>query len=103
MPARFPALTEFSLRPAPGHRSLAGGDGVVRELELLRPLSVSILSERRVLPPFGLAGGAPGRTGRNLWNGRDVGGKASFDASAGDRVRIETPGGGGYGEPSSRR
>jgi len=97
--ARFPVrLTEFSLRPGSGGAGRwPGGDGVVREIELLRPLSVSILSERRVRPPFGLAGGAPGRTGRNLWNGRDVGGKASFDASAGDRVRIETPGGGGYG------
>jgi N-methylhydantoinase B len=60
---------------------------------------VSILSERRVHAPFGLFGGAAGGRGRNLHNDRDVGGKASFDALPGDRVRIETPGGGGFGAP----
>jgi N-methylhydantoinase B/oxoprolinase/acetone carboxylase alpha subunit len=102
--SRFPVrLIEFSLRRGSGGAGRwAGGDGVVREIELLRPLAVSILSERRDRAPFGLAGGEPGRPGRNLWNGRDVGGKASFAAAAGDRIRIETPGGGGYGPPSGR-
>jgi 5-oxoprolinase (ATP-hydrolysing) len=96
---RFPVrVTELSLRRGSGGRGkYPGGDGLVRELELLRPLRVSILSERRVLAPFGLAGGAPGALGRNLADGRDVGGRASFDAPAGTRIRIETPGGGGYG------
>jgi 5-oxoprolinase (ATP-hydrolysing) len=98
---RFPVrLTEFSLRRGSGGAGRwSGGEGVVREIELLEPLSVSILSERRERAPFGLAGGQPGQRGRNLWNGRDVGGKASFTAAAGDHIRIETPGGGGYGSP----
>ncbi len=99
--ARYPVrLLELSLRRGSGgagrHR---GGDGVVREIELLAPLEVSILSERRVRAPFGLLGGQPGATGRNLWNGRELGGRTRFRAAAGDRVRIETPGGGGFGEP----
>jgi 5-oxoprolinase (ATP-hydrolysing) len=101
---RYPVrLIEFSLRPGSGGAGRwPGGDGVVREIELLRPLSVSILSERRAIAPFGLDGGGPGRPGRNLWNGRDVGGKATFDARAGDRIRIETPGGGGFGRALPR-
>ena len=97
--SRFPVrLVEFSLRRGSGGGGTwRGGDGVVREIELLRPLDVSILSERRVRAPFGLAGGGDGAPGRNTHNGRDVGGKASFRAAAGDRIRIETPGGGGYG------
>jgi 5-oxoprolinase (ATP-hydrolysing) len=98
--ARFPVrLREFSLRPDSGgdgaHR---GGLGVTREFELLAPMRVSILSERRSRPPFGILGGQSGALGRNLHNGRDVGGKASFEAQAGDRIRVETPGGGGYGK-----
>ena len=97
--ARFPVrLWRFSLRLGSGgegrHR---GGDGVVRELEFLAPASVAILSERRVRAPFGLAGGASGARGRNLLNGRELSGRASFEVVAGDRVRIETPGGGGFG------
>jgi 5-oxoprolinase (ATP-hydrolysing) len=98
--ARFPVrLVEFSLRRGSGGEgAFRGGDGVVREFEMLRPMHVSVLSERRARAPFGLAGGAPGRPGRNCHDGREVGGKAAFDVAAGGRVRIETPGGGGYGE-----
>jgi len=71
----------------------------VRELEFLEPMQVSILSERRTRAPFGLAGGGPGEPGLNTHDGRDVGGKASFQVAAGERVRIATPGGGGYGTP----
>ena len=97
--ARFPVrLVRFSLRAGSGgagrHR---GGDGVIREIALLQRMRVSILSERRTRRPFGLAGGQPGAPGRNLHNGQDVGGKASFEAAAGDVIRIETPGGGGFG------
>ena len=97
--SRFPVrLLELSLRRGSGGAGRhAGGDGVVRELELLAPLEVSILSERRQLHPFGLGGGGPGATGRNLHNGREIAGRARFRAAAGDRVRIETPGGGGFG------
>jgi len=99
--AAYPVrLREFSIRRGSGGAGrFRGGDGLVREFELLEPMRVSILSERRTRGPFGLAGGQPGSAGRNLHNGRDVGGKATWEAAAGDRVRIETPGGGGYGKP----
>jgi N-methylhydantoinase B/oxoprolinase/acetone carboxylase alpha subunit len=102
---RFPArLLEFSIRAGSGgegrHR---GGDGVCRELEFLRPLEVSLLSERRSRAPFGLAGGGPGQPGKNLLNGRELPAKTSFGVEAGDRLRIETPGGGGYGAASIPR
>ncbi len=97
--SRFPVrVRAFEVRrDSGGSGRFKGGDGLIRELEFLRPVDVAILSERRTRPPFGLEGGDPGLAGRNLWNGRDVGGKAKFRAQAGDRVRIETPGGGGYG------
>ena len=103
--ARYPVrLRRFSLRPGSGGQGRhAGGDGVVRELELLAPMRVSILSERRTRRPFGVAGGGPGAPGRNTHGDRDVGGKASFDAAAGDIIRIETPGGGGFGAPEAPR
>ena len=97
--SRFPVrLREFSLRPGSGGNGIhRGGDGLIREFELLAPMHVSILSERRTRQPFGLSGGQPGAAGRNLHNGRNLGGKASFDAGVNDRIRVETPGGGGYG------
>ncbi len=97
--SRFPVrLIEFSLRSdSGGAGEWRGGDGIVRELEFLEPMRVSILSERRARAPFGLLGGDSGAKGRNMHDGRDVGGKASFDVAAGERVRIETPGGGGFG------
>ena len=97
--ARFPVrLREFSLRGGSGGRGRwRGGDGLVRELEFLEPMRVSILSERRLRAPFGLAGGEPGSPGRNLWNGSEIEGKRALEAEAGDRLRVETPGGGGFG------
>jgi 5-oxoprolinase (ATP-hydrolysing) len=99
---RFPVrLVRFALRRGSGGAGrFRGGDGLVRELEFLRPLRVSILSERRRRAPFGLAGGAPGATGRNFQDGRELPGKVEFEVVAGSRVRIETPGGGGYGVPA---
>lgn len=81
-----------------------GGDGVVRELEFLRPLTASILSERRAVRPFGLLGGGAAAAGVNLWvkrNGRVVslGAKETVQVDGGDRIKILTPGGGGYGPP----
>lgn len=101
--ARYPVrLVEFSLRKGSGgagrHR---GGDGLCREIEALEPLQVSIISERRSVAPFGLAGGASAKVGRNLHNGKALGGKCSFAMQVGDRLRIETPGGGGYGPEAS--
>jgi N-methylhydantoinase B len=74
-----------------------GGDGVVRELRVLEPCRLSLLTERRERGPAGAAGGEPGSPGRNLVNGREVRAKATLDLEAGDIVRIETPGGGGHG------
>jgi N-methylhydantoinase B len=74
-----------------------GGDGVIRELRLLEPCRLSLLSQRRTIAPAGEAGGADGASGRNLLNGRELPAFASRDLEAGDLLRIETPGGGGYG------
>jgi 5-oxoprolinase (ATP-hydrolysing) len=79
---------------------------VVRELEFLRPLTASILSERRAVCPFGLLGGGSAAPGLNLWikhNGRVVslGAKATVQVEGGDRIQILTPGGGGYGPPEA--
>jgi 5-oxoprolinase (ATP-hydrolysing) len=101
---RYPVLLrEFSIRKKSGGKGqFSGGDGLVRELEFLEPLNAAILSERRVFPPYGLAGGQPGKTGQNIFiraNGRtlNLGGKNEIRAKAGDRIRILTPGGGGFG------
>jgi 5-oxoprolinase (ATP-hydrolysing) len=99
--SRFPVrVREFSVRRGSGGAGRhPGGDGVVRELEALRPLRGAILSERRSRAPFGLAGGKPAQVGKNLLNGKDVGAKATFELAPGDVLRIETPGGGGFGKP----
>lgn len=76
-----------------------GGDGLVRELVATAPLRVSIMSERRTRAPFGLEGGAPGARGRNLLDGRPLPGRVSLDVAPGQVLRIETPGGGGFGPP----
>lgn len=81
-----------------------GGDGIVRALEARVPTDFSILSDRRVFPPYGLAGGSPGRTGRNRLvraGGEDetLAGKLSGRLERGDQIWIETPGGGGWGRP----
>jgi 5-oxoprolinase (ATP-hydrolysing) len=101
---RYPVLLrEFSLRKGSGGKGKhTGGDGVIRELEPLRPLVMSILSERRTLQPYGMDGGDPGACGRNLLvrsNGIvvNMGGRCSGSLNVGERLRIETPGGGGYG------
>ncbi len=102
---RFPVmLREFSLRrDSGGDGAFRGGDGLVREVEFLEPLNAAILSERRVYPPYGLEGGKPGKCGTNLFIRNDgsvlyLGGKNEVRALPGERMRIETPGGGGYGK-----
>jgi 5-oxoprolinase (ATP-hydrolysing) len=101
--ARYPVrLLEFSIRRGSGgDGEFRGGDGVVRELSFLEPLEGAILSDRRTTLPFGLAGGEAAASGRNLLNGRELPGRASFRVQPGDRLRIETPGGGGYGLPAA--
>lgn len=105
---RYPVLLrQFSLRPGSGGAGIhKGGDGVIREIEPLRPLVMSILSERRCLRPYGLEGGEPAETGRNLLIKKDgialnIGGKRSGPIEVGERLLIETPGGGGYGAVGS--
>jgi 5-oxoprolinase (ATP-hydrolysing) len=100
---RFPVrLHEFSVRRGSGGAgAYSGGDGVCRELEFLRALEVSLVSERRACRPFGLAGGEPGAAGRNLLNGHELPAKVTIGVRPGDRLRLETPGGGGYG-PAAR-
>jgi N-methylhydantoinase B len=75
-----------------------GGDGVVRELEALELMDYSLITERRRHPPPGADGGEPGLPGRNVLNGEELPAKAAGSLRAGDRLRIETPGGGGHGE-----
>jgi N-methylhydantoinase B len=74
-----------------------GGDGVVRELRVLEPCRLSVIAQRRALAPRGVAGGTDGAPGRTLLNGLELQAAASADLVPGDVVRIETPGGGGYG------
>lgn len=101
---RYPVvLHQFRLRQGSGgDGKFKGGDGVVREIEFLRKMTASILSERRAVPPFGLLGGCDAARGVNLWLRSDgkvvsLGGKATVEVKGGDRIMLLTPGGGGYG------
>jgi N-methylhydantoinase B len=86
-------VTEYRFRANSGGRGrYKGGDGLVREVEFLEPAQVSIVSDRRKTRPYGRP---PGKSGRNTLNGKPLPGKSNFRVKAGDRVRIETPGGGG--------
>jgi 5-oxoprolinase (ATP-hydrolysing) len=102
--ARFPVrLERFSLRCGSGGGGRwRGGDGVVRLLRCLEPITLAILSGSRRVPPFGMAGGSPGRCGRNALlraDGRieELGGSAQVAMAPGDAFLLETPGGGGWG------
>ncbi len=76
-----------------------GGDGVVRELRALEPCRVSVIAQRRAWSPRGADGGEPGAPGRTLLNGEELPAQATRDLAPGDLLRIETPGGGGFGSP----
>ena len=92
-------VREYSIRRGSGGEGLhRGGDGLIREIELLTDAEVTILSERRLKPPYGLFGGKPGEVGRNYVNGKPVGGKFHALLPKGSVIRIETPGGGGWGK-----
>jgi len=80
-----------------GEGAHRGGDGVVRELRVLEDCRLSLVSERRVRAPQGADGGAPGARGRNLLNGEELPAKVTRDVRAEDVIRVETPGGGGFG------
>jgi N-methylhydantoinase B len=91
-------MAEYALRRGSGGAGrFRGGDGVVRELEALEPMTYSLITERRRHPPPGAAGGKPGATGRNLLDGEELPPKSIGRLEPGQRLRIETPGGGGYG------
>jgi N-methylhydantoinase B len=92
---------EYALRrKSGGGGRYRGGDGVVREIEALEEMRFSLITERRRHRPAGAEGGEPGAMGRNLLNGEELPGKTSGTLEPGDRLRIETPGGGGYGRRS---
>ena len=94
-------------RGSGGKGRYRGGDGIRREIELLNDAQVTILSERRKYPPYGLTGGEPGQTGRNLLirgaEVQDLPGKVSLELEAGDVISLQTPGGGGYGPAEEPR
>ncbi|KAG5652550.1 hypothetical protein H0H81_004611 [Sphagnurus paluster] len=121
---RYPVmLHHFGLRHgSAGLGKWHGGEGVVRELEFLEPMQVSILSERRTRQPYGMEGGGPGALGRNTWVKQlraedgdlveqsahttreiNIGGKATVWMGKGDRLLIETPGGGAWGVDEEAR
>jgi 5-oxoprolinase (ATP-hydrolysing) len=99
-------LHYFSLRPGSGGRGRwRGGDGIIRELEFLEPVELSMLTQRRTTRPYGMKGGEPGAAGLNLLR---LPGESVYTAMpprftcavpAGTRLRVETPGGGGWGAP----
>ncbi|MFF7771942.1 hydantoinase B/oxoprolinase family protein [Streptomyces massasporeus] len=99
-------LEEFAVRRGSGGAGRwHGGDGAVRRIRFLEPMTVSTLSQHRRVPPYGMAGGEPGALGANRVEHADgtvtaLGGSDSADLVTGDVLVVETPGGGGYGPPS---
>jgi N-methylhydantoinase B/oxoprolinase/acetone carboxylase alpha subunit len=96
-------VLRYGIRRGSGGRGIrSGGDGIIREIEFLSPAEVTILSDRRTVCPFGMAGGEDGEAGRNTLVRRGkrsiLPAKVKFDVRAADTVRIETPGGGGFGQ-----
>jgi N-methylhydantoinase B len=99
-------VRRYALRPGSGGEGRwRGGDGVVREIELRAAVRVSLLTERRSIGPYGLAGGGSGARGRNrlVRGGKTtpLPAKVTIDAAPGDRVVVETAGGGGFGRARS--
>ncbi|MEE8397802.1 MAG: hydantoinase B/oxoprolinase family protein [Desulfobacterales bacterium] len=97
-------VQEYAIRKdSGGQGAFCGGDGIVREIKLLADAEVTMLSERRKQGPYGLSGGRPGKTGRNILirekRIEEKPGKFSALLKKEDVIRIETPGGGGFGEP----
>jgi N-methylhydantoinase B len=95
-------VTRYALRRGSGGAGAHhGGDGVVRELEALREMTFSLITERRRHAPPGAHGGQPGARGLNMLDDRELPGKVTGVLHPGQRLRIETPGGGGYGPPKT--
>jgi 5-oxoprolinase (ATP-hydrolysing) len=103
---RYPVvLNEFSIRKGSGGKGdWNGGDGIVRQIEFLDPVSVGLLTERRNTQPYGLNGAQPGKPGKNTQlmsdnSRKPLEGHAHIEVDAGEKIIIETPGGGGYNRP----
>jgi 5-oxoprolinase (ATP-hydrolysing) len=101
---RYPVrVREFSLRRSSGGTGKwQGGDGLVREFEFLQPLTVSLLTQHRTTEPFGMSGGGAGQSGRQILIKADgsttpLPSSATLRVQASERLRLETPGGGGWG------
>jgi N-methylhydantoinase B len=110
LPLAYPFTVErYEIRPGSGGAGAhPGGDGLVREYVFHDRATVTLVSERRRFAPWGLAGGEDATPGRNtlIRDGgtvEDLGARAEVDVEAGDRLRVETPGGGGWGRSSSGR
>jgi N-methylhydantoinase B len=103
--SEFPLrVVRYARRRGSGGAGLyRGGDGVVRELEALAEMTFSLIAERRRHAPRGARGGEPGARGRDLLDGRLLPGKMTGTLGPGQRLRIETPGGGGFGDATKRR
>lgn len=98
-------ITKYQLRDDSGGCGASqGGDGLLREITFEVPTDVTLLTERRQRPPYGLQGGTPGKCGENrlYQDGKEtlLAGKAHFRALPGDRLSIASPGGGGWGKPT---
>jgi 5-oxoprolinase (ATP-hydrolysing) len=107
---RYPVLVEsFAIRRGSGGLGLhRGGDGVVRRIRFREAMTAAILSGRRRVPPYGMAGGAPGAVGKNYGIRTDgtvvsLGATGKIEMNPGDVFVIETPGGGGYGKATERK
>jgi N-methylhydantoinase B len=102
-------ITEYRVRRGSGGRGLAnGGDGLIREIESLVEANSSLLTERRITTPWGLAGGGDGAAGVNYLVRKSgkrtrLPGKTNVQLAPGDRIRIETPGGGAWGRAKKRK
>ncbi len=92
-------VQELSVRQGSGGAGEhPGGDGIAREIEVLAPMQMSLIAERRRHAPKGRNGGEDGQSGRDTVNGERIEPKSSHKLAPGDRIRLETPGGGGYGK-----
>jgi N-methylhydantoinase B len=101
-------ITRYAIRPGSGGAGKwRGGDGVIRDYETDVPTEVTLMTERRVLAPWGLAGGSPGKGGENfLITGKkkiSLPAKVTFELLPGETLSIRTPGGGGWGLPARKR
>jgi 5-oxoprolinase (ATP-hydrolysing) len=104
MELRYPVrVHQFGLRKSSGgNGKFSGGEGIVRELEFLEPVELTVLAQHRTVEPYGMQGGENGKVGQQLVirkNGEtlSLSGTESLEIGSGDKFRIETPGGGGWG------